>query len=316
MVFHSSNYWALILGGSSGFGLATAKKLSSMGMGVFIVHRDRRATIDKIQKEFESIQELGSPFQSLNIDALSQEGMEKICDELRNIMGKEGKNGGVRLLMHSIAFGSLKLIAPQKSEKGNRVISKLASVLGISEDKLADIVTSLFQGGEHRLADVVDPFPYENERFINNEDMQNTIYAMGSSLLTYTQKLFQEKLFSSDARVIGMTSEGNEIAWRGYAAVSAAKVVLESIMRSIAVEFAPFGIRANIVQAGVTDTPALRLIPGSHHLMASAKKRNPFKRLTNPMDVANVIATLVMEETAWVNGNIIRVDGGEHISGT
>jgi NAD(P)-dependent dehydrogenase (short-subunit alcohol dehydrogenase family) len=112
-----------------------------------------------------------------------------------------------------------------------------------------------------------------------------------------------------------MTSEGNEVAWKGYAAVAAAKVALESVSRSIAVEMAHFGIRSNIVQAGVTDTPALRLIPGNDHLKAQARTRNPFGRLTTPEDVANVIYLLSLPEAAWINGAIIRVDGGEHISG-
>jgi NAD(P)-dependent dehydrogenase (short-subunit alcohol dehydrogenase family) len=72
------------------------------------------------------------------------------------------------------------------------------------------------------------------------------------------------------ARVLSLTSEGNTIAWRGYAAVSAAKAVLESVSRSMAVEFAPYGIRSNVIQAGVTDTPALRAIPGSDRIKAQA----------------------------------------------
>ncbi|MEE8486627.1 MAG: SDR family oxidoreductase, partial [Gemmatimonadota bacterium] len=135
------------------------------------------------------------------------------------------------------------------------------------------------------------------------------------SLLTWTQALRDRNLFAPDARVLGMTSEGNEVAWKGYAAVAAAKVALESISRSIAVEMAHLGIRSNIVQAGVTDTPALRAIPGSQNLKAQARTRNPFGRLTTPADVADAIYLLSLPEAAWINGAIIRVDGGERISG-
>ena len=112
-----------------------------------------------------------------------------------------------------------------------------------------------------------------------------------------------------------MTSEGNEIAWRGYAAVAAAKVAMESVSRSIAVEFAPYGIRSNIVQAGVTETRALALIPGSAQLKAGARLRNPFGRLTTPAYVADVICLLCTDEAQWINGTIVRADGGEHIGG-
>ena len=125
----------------------------------------------------------------------------------------------------------------------------------------------------------------------------------------------QRGLFASDARVIGLTSEGNTVAWKGYAAVAAAKVALESVARGMAVEMAPYGVRVNVVQAGITDTPALQAIPGNDHLKAQARSRNPFHRLTLPQDVANVIYLLSTDEAAWINGEIVRVDGGEHVSG-
>jgi NAD(P)-dependent dehydrogenase (short-subunit alcohol dehydrogenase family) len=57
------------------------------------------------------------------------------------------------------------------------------------------------------------------------------------------------------------------------------------------------------------------MIPGSGHLKAQARTRNPFGRLTTPEDVADVIFLLSLPESAWINGDIIRVDGGERISG-
>ncbi len=313
MYFKDKNYWAVILGGSSGFGLATAKKLAKEGMNILVVHRDRRGSMKQIEQEFSQIKQQPVQFKSLNMNALDSEGIEKICTELKHEMSTNGK---VRVLMHSIAFGNLKLVAPQK--KGNQTtesLKKLANKLDIPTDLLSNAINELFNDGESIFSDVAESTQYNNDFFVNDEDMLNTIYSMGSSLLTYVQKLFHFGLFASDARIFGMTSEGNEVAWRGYAAVSAAKVVLESVMRSISVEFAPWGIRANIIQAGVTETPALRLIPGSQQLVASAKKRNPCGRLTLPADVANAICILATDEGSWINGNIVRVDGGERIAG-
>ena len=121
------------------------------------------------------------------------------------------------------------------------------------------------------------------------------------------------KLFADDVRVLSFTSEGNAKVWKNYGAISAAKVALEAITRNIAVEFAPYGIKANCIQAGVTDTSSLRMIPGSETIIAQTKKRNPFKRLTTAEDVANVVYLLCKDEASWINGSIIPVDGGEHI---
>jgi NAD(P)-dependent dehydrogenase (short-subunit alcohol dehydrogenase family) len=155
---------------------------------------------------------------------------------------------------------------------------------------------------------------YYGEGVLDDEDMARTIFAMGTSLMTWVQRIHAAGLFASDARVLGLTSEGNAVAWRGYAAVAAAKVALESVSRAIAVEFAPYGIRSNIIQPGVTDTPALRVIPGSGRMKAGARRRNPFHRLTTPEDVADVVYLLSLDEAHWINGALIRADGGERIA--
>ena len=303
--------WALILGGSSGFGLATAHELSRHGVHLCIVHRDRRGAMGRIQTEWDTIRERGVTLLTFNEDALDSQRRGDILDALGAALGEESK---VRVLLHSIAFGNLKLIAPEaRPEAASR--AALAEALGVDEARLAETVDRLFAEGLDQLGCLTTPPTYSDEAFIEEEDLQLTIHAMGTSLLGWTQELHRRGLFAPDARVLGLTSEGNQVAWKGYAAVAAAKVALQSISRAIAVEMAHYGIRSNIVQAGVTDTPALRLIPGSAHLKAAARRRNPFRRLTTPEDVARVIYLLSLPEAAWINGEVIRVDGGEHISG-
>ena len=311
-----NNQWALILGGSSGFGLAAAKKLASHGMSIAVVHRDRRGAMKTIEPEFDQIREEGGEFLSFNLDALSQEGRETVLDELTK---KLGTTGHIRTLMHSIAFGNLRLIAPLTDEfgsEGERDRQSLADKLGVGVDDLTEAVNSVFEeSGGNSLVHLTDPPPYDASAVLEEEDFERTVYSMGTSLATWTQAVFEARLFAPDARILSMTSEGNEVAWRGYAAVAAAKVALESVSRAIAVEYAPHGIRSNVVQAGVTDSAALRLIPGSNHLKASACLRNPFGRLTSAEEVANVIFLLSTDEASWINGTIVRVDGGEHIAG-
>lgn len=307
----SSDEWALILGGSSGFGLATAQKLAEHGLNLCIVHRDRRGAMRKIEPEFERIRELGVSLQTFNRDALDADVRSEILDDCSQALGPEGK---FRVLLHSIAFGNLKLIGPE-APSNDAARARLAVELGIEEATLRDAADRLFEEGCDALQGLTSAPEYSADLFLEEEDMAQTVHAMGTSLLGWTQDLLKRSLFAPDARVLGLTSEGNAVAWKGYAAVAAAKVALESVSRSIAVEMAPFGIRSNIVQAGVTDTNALRVIPGSAHLKAQARIRNPFGRLTTPRDVAAAIYLLCLPEAAWINGEVIRVDGGERISG-
>ena len=65
--------------------------------------------------------------------------------------------------------------------------------------------------------------------------------------------------------------------------------------------------------AGVTDTPALRKIPGHEAVMEAARKRNPNGRLTRPADVASAMVALMAPGAHWITGNVLRVDGGEDI---
>jgi NAD(P)-dependent dehydrogenase (short-subunit alcohol dehydrogenase family) len=307
----SHTEWAVILGGSSGFGLATAHKLSVHGMSLCVVHRDRRGSMARIDEEFAQIRSRGTKLLTFNADALDRRIRATVLDGLREAMGAAGR---VRVLLHSIAFGNLKLIAPDASCARDD-LSSLAAELAIEPQRLAQTIDRLFAGGLDALHTLASPPAYPSASFLDEEDLMLTIHSMGTSLLGWTQEILRRGLFGADARVFGLTSEGNELAWKGYAAVAAAKVALESVARSIAVEMAHRGIRCNVIQPGVTDTPALRLIPGAEQLKSHARLRNPFRRLTTPQDVANAIFLLSTDEAAWINGEVIRVDGGEHVSG-
>ena len=307
----SRDQWAVILGGSSGFGLATAKRLAELGMSICIVHRDRRAMLAKIEPEFDQIREGGAQLLTRNVDALSAEKRDEVIGELAEAMGSHGR---VRVLLHSIAFGNLKLLVPEAKRRA-AATGEIAQKLGVAPSDLQRAIDEVFGAGEAAAHGLASAPEYSDKHFLDEDDFARTIHAMGTSLLGWVQELFRRKLFADDARVFGLTSEGNEVAWKGYAAVAAAKVALESLARSIAVEFAPYGIRCNIIQAGITFTPAQDAIPGSEHMRAQALVRNPFGRLTTPRDVANVIGLLASDEAGWINGEVIRVDGGEHISG-
>jgi NAD(P)-dependent dehydrogenase (short-subunit alcohol dehydrogenase family) len=153
----------------------------------------------------------------------------------------------------------------------------------------------------------------EGAKAIRPSDMNMTLDVMAHSLVYWTQDLFHAGLLGRGARIFAMTSAGGHRVWPTYGAVSAAKAALESHVRQLAVEMAPFGISINALQAGVSDTPAARRIPGSEKMFERALESNPGKRLTSPDDVAEVLVSLSQCESNWVTGNIIRIDGGEDL---
>ncbi|MGB0390494.1 MAG: enoyl-ACP reductase FabI [Salibacteraceae bacterium] len=258
--FEGNNEYAVVLGASSGLGLATAKKLAEHGLNLCLIYRARKSDSRTIQEAFKSIAVKNQvEVLEFNLDAVKPENRDLVLASL-------AEKGSVKVLVHSIAKGNLK------------------------------------------------PMQSDGDRELQNDDFHLTLENMAISLYDWTKAVFNKNLFAKDARVLSFTSEGNKKAWRNYAAVSAAKVALEAISRNIALEFAPYGIKSNCIEAGVTDTPSLRMIPGNEKLREHTLKRNPFKRLTTPEDVANVVFLLCKEEAKWINGTTIPVNGGEHLS--
>ena len=93
-----------------------------------------------------------------------------------------------------------------------------------------------------------------------------------------------------------------------------AAIVLESHVRRLAVELGPRRVTVNSLRAGVTDTPALRKIPGHEELLANAARLNPGGRLTRTEDIARAVAAMALSETSWISGNVIGVDAGENLT--
>ncbi|MBN1337240.1 MAG: SDR family oxidoreductase [Deltaproteobacteria bacterium] len=152
-------------------------------------------------------------------------------------------------------------------------------------------------------------------RAVRRSQWEMTLDVMASSLAFWTRDLVHAGLLGLGGRVFALTSQGTDHAWPSYGPVSAAKAVLDALVRQLALELAPLGITVNAVQPGVTDTPALRRIPGWEMLVEQALRRNPHGRLTTPEDVGRCLVDLSRPGTSWMTGNRIRVDGGEDVCG-
>ena len=261
----SKQPWALILGVSSGFGEATALELARAGMNIFGVHLDRREKLPHVEEIKEKIAAMGRECHFFNVNASDDQHRQETVEKIRERLTAEPQ-GTLRVLMHSLAWGSLRPLAGA-------------------------------------------------EQVISKKQLEMTTDTMGHSLVYWVQDCLRAGLFDWGGRIFAMTSIGGTRSIPSYGAVSAAKAILESHIRQLAVELAPAGITANAILAGVTDTPALRQIPGHEELVKIARHRNPHKRLTLPEDVARCITALCHPATYWMTGNTLHVDGGENVVG-
>jgi enoyl-[acyl-carrier protein] reductase III len=260
----SKQPWALVLGASSGFGAASAIELAKVGMHIVGVHLDRRERWPAVEELQEKIRALGREAVFFNVNASDDQYRTDTVEKIRaKLIESEGT---LRVLLHSLAFGSLKPMAGA-------------------------------------------------EQILSKKQLEITVDTMGHSLVYWVQDCLRAGLFDRGGRIFAMTSAGGSRVVPNYGAVSAAKSAIESHIRQLAVELAPAGITANAILAGVTDTPALRLIPGHEKIVEVAKKRNPHGRLGTPEDVARCIVALCHPATYWMTGNVIHVDGGENVVG-
>jgi len=257
--------WALILGASSGFGEAAALELAGLGMNIFGVHLDRKSTLPNVERIIGEIKNLGSEAVFWNVNAADGEKRKEVVEAIKEQF-KNSKDKTVRVLLHSLAFGTLKPFIAKSSTDA-----------------------------------------------VNKSQVDMTLDVMANSLVYWTQDLVAAALMGQGGRIFAMTSAGGARVWKTYGAVSAAKASLESHVRQLTLELAPLGITANAIMAGVTDTPALRKIPGSDEMITWAGQKNPSGRLTTPKDVAEAIGLLSHPKAQWVTGNVLCVDGGEFI---
>ncbi|NWF90898.1 MAG: SDR family oxidoreductase [Ignavibacteriaceae bacterium] len=259
----NQNYWALILGASSGFGEAAALKLSRDGFNIIGVHLDRQATMHNVERIISEIKSVGSKQLFFNGNAADESKRKEVINELKLL--SHGKPV-IKVVMHSLAFGTLK-----------GFIAK------------------------------------DGEQAITKAQMEMTLDVMAHSLVYWVQDLAANNLLAQRARIFAMTSSGSHSAIPYYGAVSAAKAALESHVRQLTVELGHLNASVNAIMAGVTDTPALRKIPGNSAMVEVAKRKNPRNRLTTPEDVAKVISILCQDGAEWISGGIINADGGEDI---
>ena len=109
---------------------------------------------------------------------------------------------------------------------------------------------------------------------------------------------------------VAVSSLGSIRVLENYILVGTSKAALESVVRYLAVELAPRGIRVNAVSAGVVETEALEHFPNREQMLKAAQARTPVGRMVEPEDVASAVAFLSSPEAEMVRGQTLIVDGG------
>jgi enoyl-[acyl-carrier protein] reductase III len=114
----------------------------------------------------------------------------------------------------------------------------------------------------------------------------------------------------SGSSIVAISSLGAQRVLENYVLVGTSKAALESVVRYLAVELSPRGIRVNAVSAGVVETEALDHFPNREEMLRAGKTRTPAGRLVEPDDIAGAVAFLCSPDAQMLRGHTLIVDGG------
>lgn len=121
-------------------------------------------------------------------------------------------------------------------------------------------------------------------------------------------KTYQSNL-NEGASVVLISSVAATTGMPFHASVASVKAAIEGFARSLAAEWAP-KIRVNVVAPSLTLTPMAEKLTNSPEKIEAGAQRHPLKRLGNPSDLANAISFLLGDDSAWMTGQVLAVDGG------
>jgi enoyl-[acyl-carrier protein] reductase III len=134
-----------------------------------------------------------------------------------------------------------------------------------------------------------------------------TLSANARALLSLTRAA--APAMPDGSSIVALSSLGSVRVLDNYSLVGASKAALEALVRYLAVELAPRGIRVNAVSAGVVETGALEHFPNKD-AMLELGVRNPVGRIVSPDDVAGVVTFLCSPEADMIRGQTVVIDGG------
>jgi enoyl-[acyl-carrier protein] reductase I len=307
------NDWALILGGFGDAGLATARKLAACGMNLCLV--SVRGEAFQSEQDKVQLQELkknpGVRLLVIEEDCLRAKTRVKTIEALRSELGSSGK---VKLVLQTIPPAVFRVLAEAKPcTDSEQAVAELARVLKRDVSRVQAAIEAAYDQGHYLVASLFSESD-KGKELLHEHELADIIRDIGINIVPWIQALLTEGLFAPRAQVLTMTHDRAERPQGGScAAIYAALATMTSLMRSLAVELAPYGIRTNVLQPGAMDTPYGRTFPLYRRLGAAVSRVHREGRITQPGDVAEFIALLCTDQACWLNGALIHFNDAEHL---
>lgn len=133
------------------------------------------------------------------------------------------------------------------------------------------------------------------------------INALGA--VAFIQSYLSNLKNSSNTSIVLISSVAATTGMPFHSSISMAKAAIEGLTKALAAELSP-NIRVNCIAPSLTNTPLGEKFLNTPEKIEASQKRNPLKKIGEPLDLANAIEFLLSEKSSWVTGQIIAIDGG------
>ena len=146
-------------------------------------------------------------------------------------------------------------------------------------------------------------------KMLKPSDFEDDITLNFMSLVKVTHKLIDKLKSSQQASIVYYSTVAVQTGMPFHTSVAAAKGAIEGFARSLAAEYAP-KFRVNVIAPSLTDTPLASRLLGNDKKKEKMSERHPLKRVGTPHDIASMTAFLLSDDSSWMTGQVLGVDGG------
>ena len=231
-------------------------------------------------------------------------------------IGKELASAFVRRDAHVIIAGrhkqTLDETATEISTPSNSVSAQICDVS--STDDVELLIESVIS--QHGRIDTLVSVAGINKRMkaerytIDEYDSITDINAKGAWIIA--QAVGRKMIPQGSGSIINISSVSSLRAGLAAGAYSAAKAAVNQFSMCAAMEAAPYGVRVNVVAPGAVETPGLNASVGKNEAMKTLMANSiPIQRLGTPEDLANTVCFLASDESTFITGVVLPVDGGK-----
>lgn len=219
---------------------------------------------------------------------------------------------GVAVGLFDISRESAEAVAGEIESEGGQAIAVTGDVS--KDDDVADAVAVTAErfGGVDLAAACAGIEVTGTVADLELDDWERVIAVNQTGVMLTARHVIPRMLERGSGAFVAIASDAGVLGAAGWTPYCATKHALIGIVRCLAMDFGPKGIRSNVVCPSFVDTPMTdRIFAGIEDERPNWEQRVPLRRFSSPEEVANVVNHLLSSEASYTNGHVYMVDGGE-----